>query len=80
MLRSLIVASYNDVAEFPDTKYWWPSCMCDIFLASRNVPETYVSLGLVLESSNFNRNCFQETEKKYTQLSHCAKFQKLQSP
>ena len=38
-LHSLIVSSWNELSEFPGTKYWWPSCMCDIFLASRNVPK-----------------------------------------
>ena len=38
-----IASSCNDLAEFPDTKYWWPSCMCDIFLGSRNVLKTDIS-------------------------------------
>ena len=40
--RSLITSSCNDVTEFLDTKYWWPSCMCNVFLASSNVLKTYV--------------------------------------
>ena len=32
-----------DLAEFPESKYSWPSCMGDIFLAFRNVLKTYFS-------------------------------------
>ena len=31
-----------DLAEFPNSKYWWPSCMRDIFLAHLNVLKTSI--------------------------------------
>ena len=42
ILQGKWLQSNCDLAEFPESKYWWPSCMRDIFLVFRNVLKTSV--------------------------------------
>ena len=40
ILHGKWMQSNCDLAEFPESKYWWPSCMRGIFLLFRNVLKT----------------------------------------